>query len=992
MSDGIADIPFAEPARAEASLDAIFEEAPPELRASLLDALRVCGDPDTTLTRLERYLEACISAHTTLALMAGARRHLDMAITLLSQSHYLTDVVCRNPEYMLWLREEGALETTPARSVLREELLAEVRAAASFDARCKVLRRFHRRQILRIAARDLCVHAPLRAVTEDLSNLADAVLAAALESGETDLAAQFGNPQCRDGDGEASFAVLALGKLGGRELNFSSDIDLLMVYSAEGQTSGGASGSLANVEYFHKLTERIIKGISEQTVEGRVFRVDMRLRPHGRVGPLAISLDAAMEYYERSGEAWERQALIKTRPAAGDEDLGQLFIERARPFVYPRYFDDDTLEDILDVKRQTEAMTARRGTSGRSVKMGLGGIRDIEFTVQILQLLNGGRMEDLRTPNTLDALDVLGRHNLLRPFEATELASTYVFLRQAEHRLQIEGSQQRHELPSQPEALDRFARRLGYPSGPSLMAEYAERTEGIRRILDQFVTNKGGGHLWVAGLVNESYDAANGLARLAAMGFKDPEKARQELIHLYAGTDRRPHTLHVRQQFLAVAPALLEAVAKCPDPDDGLLRLGGVLSSLRAPGALYDLLDAYPQLSENLVILVSNSDFLGQFIVRDPGLFDLFGAQEVMRETPSREELEQRLDGLLNAYDPEAAVYRFHDGETLRIGMRDLFGHADVVEVGRELAMVADVCLAYALARAQEDTRRRFGDMPLHFAVLGLGKLGGRELGYGSDLDLVFVHEDLGAKSASMSPVEYFSAQAAHLIRTLKERTRYGTLYDVDARLRPDGNKGVLVVSAKRFEGYYAEEAQAWERLALVKVRAVAGDAAFAGRLVERAHALAFGRPLSQADLDHIDELRHKTATGVSELDLKKTEGGLFELEFLVRILQIQHGADAPSLRCPDVVGAAKALGELGILSGADIDALLDAYALFRRIENRIRMMHGRTGSVLPEDPAQREGLARRLGLTGDLAEMVRERQAWTHARYLAVLQNAATA
>ncbi|MDQ1256703.1 MAG: Bifunctional [glutamate--ammonia ligase]-adenylyl-L-tyrosine, partial [Candidatus Hydrogenedentes bacterium] len=483
-------IPFQNAATAESCLASILEEHRPGLATILAKALAETADPDVALVRLARFLEVSHNRGGELDLMTDAPRYAHLQCTIFDQSHFLTDIVYRNPEYMLWLWSDAQLDSARTRDELFDELTRCVSVFDAFDARCQAMRRFKRREILRIATRDIVKYVPLRSLTEDLSNLADAALEVAVRCGEEALRPRFGEPMNSGADGNAKrtgFVILAMGKLGGRELNFSSDIDLIFLYGDEGDTTGGRSGAIANAVYFQKLGEHVIKAISEQTDEDRVFRVDMRLRPNGRFGPLAIGIDSAVVYYERNGQAWERQALIKARPAAGDLELGAEFIERTRPFVFPRYFDDDTLQDILNVKRQTEAQVTQRGETEIDVKLGRGGIRDIEFTVQILQLLNGGKYPELRTPATLDAIHVLGQGDRLSAFEATALASNYNFFRRIEHRLQIEGSQQRHVLPDDPARLDVLARRLGYAAAEPFMKAYRERTEETRRILNRFV-------------------------------------------------------------------------------------------------------------------------------------------------------------------------------------------------------------------------------------------------------------------------------------------------------------------------------------------------------------------------------------------------------------------------------------------------------------------------------------------------------------------------
>ncbi|MBI5094093.1 MAG: bifunctional [glutamate--ammonia ligase]-adenylyl-L-tyrosine phosphorylase/[glutamate--ammonia-ligase] adenylyltransferase [Candidatus Hydrogenedentes bacterium] len=952
-----------------------------DLAENLSDALRNVHDAEMVLVRLEHFLDSCLDARSEFDAIATVPAYSRLLATIFSQSQFLTDIVCRNPEFMSWLWHESNLNQLPGRESMVSELLSQVRAVESFDHRCNTMRRFKRREILRIATRDIFAHAALASITEDLSNLADAALEAAIVCAHDNLTPRFGAP-----GSDCGFVVLAMGKLGGRELNFSSDIDLLFIYTDEGESTGGSAGALSHAEYFHKLGEQVIHAVSAQTGEGQVFRIDMRLRPHGRRGPLSVSLEAAIAYYELQGQAWERQAMIKARPAAGDLELGEHFIERTRPFVFPRYFDDETLEEIRSVKRQMEIQIEQRGETASEVKLGRGGIRDIEFTVQMLQLLNGGRFPELRTPNTLEAIRVLGDRNLLRPLDATMLAANYVFLRQVEHRLQIEGSQQRHVLPAQPEALDEFAGRLGYASGTSFMGHYRERAEATRRILDQFFATQGAGNLWVNDLLHPHADGSVGLSRLRALGFHDPERAREELRLLYSGPAEHPYGMRIRQQFTAIVPALLRALADSDDPDATLTRLGQVFMNLQAPGSVYDLLNWNPSLSGHLVTLVSNSEYLAEMLIRDPGLFESFGDSNTFDEAATRSEMESELEALSRAYDPSAAPYRLRDGHTLRIGMRDLIADVGVLQIGRELTQLAEVCLNHTVAAARAAAVQRYGQTKAAFAVLGLGKLGGGEMGYGSDLDLVFVYDKDRELECGLGANEYFAWVAQYIMRALKEPTRYGILYDIDARLRPDGKKGMLTISHSRLRQYYVEEAQAWERLALVKVRAVAGDDEFAKSVETEARAIAFGTPLTRESLDNIEEIRLKMVEAASPLDLKKHEGGLAEIEFTVRLLQLRHYPDYPELMEGNFAEALQALADYNLITWSNANALLTAYTVFRRIENRIRMMHGRPGTELYEDTDARADLAARLQIEGDLAEVVLYHKRVAHGIYVETL------
>ncbi|MDQ1257936.1 MAG: hypothetical protein QG656_2544, partial [Candidatus Hydrogenedentes bacterium] len=493
---------------------------------------------------------------------------------------------------------------------------------------------------------------------------------------------------------------------------------------------------------------------------------------------------------------------------------------------------------------------------------------------------------------------------------------------------------------------------------------------------------KAGGALPVTDLLDPRSEGEAGKAHLAALGFHEPDRAREELLRLCTGPRERPFGLHVRHRFAEITPALLDALAEMANPDDTLLRLGRILANLKAPGSLYDILKWNPGLSKHLATLVSNSEYLSEFLARDPGLFDMFGSGRAVTRGVTREELEQSLDELRAAFDSEAAPYRLRDGELLRIGMRELFDNITVLEVGYELTQLAEVVLSYALEQANAKVTHRYGAAEGAFAVLGLGKLGGREMGYGSDLDLVFVYDADAKTESGMAASEYYDAVASHTIRLLKDSTRYGRLYDIDARLRPDGNKGMLTMNDRRLAEYYATEAQAWERLALVKVRAVAGDADFGATVAQRARDIAFELPLTADPMEEVERIRRMIDENVSPLDLKKDVGGIAEIEFTVRLLQLRYAAQYPELKRGDVLGAIDVLAKNTLVDADTFGALTGAYLLFRKIENRIRMMHGRSGSALPESNEAQTDLARRLRIEGNLDEVVREHKEQAHAIY----------
>ncbi len=980
---------YSDPEQARQALETLAELAGKDFAEAVGRATLDTGDPLRSLVGMTRFVERCLSPKMEASLALASPRYLDMLTALFYQSRLMTDILCRNPEYASWLWEEAVLDRARTVDEMLGDLRRRLHSASGFADFSTALRRFSRRQILRIATREVWLHQPFASVAKDISNLADTAIAAAVEAAVIQLEPKYGKPMhaaagASEPPVEASFVVFGMGKLGGRELNFSSDIDLLFVYSDHGETTGGASGKINNEGYFNKLGELVIKAVSEPTREGIVFRVDMRLRPFGKIGPLATAFDQALDYYMNHGRAWERQALIKARPCAGDLKLGAALLDKLRPFIFPRYFDDATLEDIRQVKRQTEARTAEQGKTEREVKLGRGGIRDIEFTVQMLQLLNGGRWPDFRTKNTLEAIQALGERQSLSPFEAVALAQHYVFLRKVEHRLQIEGGQQVHALPEQADELDHFAGKLGYADGASFMRVYREHTGETRRILERFLASKGSGHLWVAELLDPQVADPAGLEKLTEAGFQDPARARAELLLLANGPEQNRYTREVAQYFAVITPALIEAFSTVPSPDTALLRLGQILAKLPAPGTLYDLLRCNPPLCRYLVTLIANSEYLCSILVRDISLLDLVGTPSAFATASTRESLESELAGLEHATHPEAAPYRLRDGEMLKVALRELVQGISVADVGDELTVLAEVILANALKKARAAIEERYGANPRKFAILALGKFGGREMGYGSDMDLVFVHEhsDEPGGPGAYSDTEYFPAIASHTLKSLKEPTRHGILYDIDARLRPDGSKGVLSITDRRLVQYYTEEAQPQERFALMKARAVAGDADFAAQIDQTARDIAFSMPLSIETLDRVEDLRAKMAAAAPRHDLKRREGGLAEVEYATRILQLQHVHAHPKLKWGGVFKALAHLKGQGLADPEDCDVLAEAYGFYRRIINRVRMMNGSSTSKLPVDDDARAQLAARLNIGGDIMEPIEKMRVAVHAAY----------
>lgn len=899
---------------------------------------------------------------------------------IFSQSPFVTDTLIHHPEYA----DEILSSQTLSRALTKQEwllyfgydyskisspseIISLLQSNHLFEGNDWNLRKImihfrqlHKKALLRITTRDIVEHQEVKSITEDLSNLADAHLELCFYLLSTYLKQQYGTPIKHDIEkGEkspSSFVILGLGKLGGRELNFSSDIDLLFIYDGDGETSGGHKGQITNREFFCKLGEQIIKFLSEHTEEGQIYRVDMRLRPYGKVGALAESLENSVEYYYQYGRAWERQALVKCRPCAADIELGNEFLEMMRPFIFPKFFDDKTLDDIHQTKLMAEKQVAEQGQTNYEVKLGKGGIRDIEFTVQLLQLLNGGRKPELRITNTIDVIYKLMANNYLKPFDAETLIRNYCFLREVEHRLQIEHGTQKHALPQDPKELDEFARRLGYISGEAFWRVYKEKTQEVRNILEQFIAVKASGHLWVYDLTSSQSDGKEGLNKLKEFGFKDVNSARDIFRLLANGPEDSPHSLHVRESFIEIIPYLCEEFRKTNSPDKSLAQFFSQLSQIKIPGVIYSFLKENHNLCSFFVTLTTRAPALSNIWIKEPGIIEVFLQEELIGQRVDADYLTSSLRELKKSAFPESAHYRLKDSEWLRIALGDLLGKFSIAEVCEQLTLLAEVILKDIAIISLEETKQKYGTSPFPFAVIGLGKIGGGEMTFGSDLDLIFVYDDEHINSTdkidttSISPSEYFADVSSRIIKKLKEPTRFGTLYDIDARLRPYGSKGVLAINWNQLKEYYEHEADIWEKMALMKARIIFEQGVMTTDISKILTKLAFYFPISREDVQKSENIRQKMVQQTSPNNLKKSEGGTAELEYIVRWWQRLKIEQCPELATSSVINALNILTDILPEHKEKWQFLKKTFGIYLQILNRYRLFTGVRSSTLSDE------------------------------------------
>ena len=849
-----------------------------------------------------------------------------------------------------------ALDAGMERPFTADEMRAALAAApaGTEDTLKRELRRLRRRVMLRTIARDLSGLAPLAEVVTTATSLAEVTLAHALARLDAQLGAQHGRPVGAESGREQQLHVVGMGKLGGAELNVSSDIDLVFIYAEDGETRG--PHAISNHEYFTRLGRRLIAALSEMTEDGYVFRVDMRLRPYGDGGPLVSSFDALQAYFITQGREWERYAWIKARVLTGDR--GAELMDQVRPFVYRRHLDYNAIAALRDLHRQIRTEVERKDIA-HNIKLGPGGIREIEFLTQVFQLIRGGREPELRAQPTLAVLPVLARKNLLPASAVTELTRAYGFLRALEHRLQYLDDQQTHDLP-RPDA-DRalVAEAMEFRDyGAFDAALAAERATVTRHFQEIFAASPEGGHA-LAHLWAEGADREKSIHSLAALGFRRPADVEQRLRSLRAGGRYREMSAASQAQLDRLVPLAIAAAASGEDPDAALERLLDLLEAVSRRGAYLALLIEYPHVLSRLAEMMSASPWAAQYLTAQPILLDELLDARALYEVPhwpsAARQLRSQMDGAAGDTERQMDILRhFKHAQTMRLLAQDLAGLLPLETLSDHLSDLACVVLEETL-RAAWPARQAHIAAP-RFAVIAYGKLGGKELGYASDLDLVFLYDD----PTPDAPVAY--ARYAQRINTwLTSLTSAGVLYDVDLRLRPDGAAGLLVSTFASYREYQMGKAWLWEHQALSRARFVAGDRAI-GTEFEALRVAVLRKEREPAALRReVAAMRQKMLDAHpnrSQLfDIKHDRGGLVDVEFAVQYLVLGY-AHAHRELTGNIGNLAllKLAASLGLIPEDRALAAHAAYRRFRQLQHSLRLKGEKYARI---DPQQVEREAR---------------------------------
>ncbi len=934
---------FRDPAAALAAIrrlyvDDLQRRALAKVFPQLGRACAVSADPDRAILNFERLVAALPNPSMFYYYLQEASDRLDLLVRVFTHSQALSDTLARNATYFHFLIAPETLKAPREKKWLAAELarlLMPIRLPAQ---KYDVVRHFRRRETLRIGTRDLVGRATVEETTRELSNLADVCLQAVYEIALEKLVAEFRVRGSR-------FTVIGMGKLGGQELNYSSDVDVIFVYGED----GNFTPTISHRQFYTKLAEEIVRAVGAKSDEGNIFRIDVRLRPEGSSGPLARSLESCENYYAEWGETWERMALVKARPVAGDAGLGSEFVEMVQPFVYARHAGTTIIQQMAVLKQRIEQEIVRDDQLTRHVKLGIGGIREIEFIVQSFQVLRGGRLPALRERSTLRALPALVKAKMLAETEAVTLADAYRFLRNVEHRLQMEMELQTHTIPDEEHALYRLARSLGFKTVDKFQAAQRTHTSGVRKIYES-----------VLAAAAESAPQVNvetiEVGKLT--GFADPLAAAKIFENLLHGSGFVHVSQRTQELFSRLFPLILEWSGKLADPDVALARFGKFVAAYGSRGLLYEMLVRNPKLGEMLLHVGDASRFFADTLAQEPELFDEVCSGVSLSEPKN---LDRMWDALLAARradtEPMETARVWKRSELLRIGIEDVMELVDTEQLHLEMTCLAEACLRFSLEQARAELRLK----RLPFVIIGLGKFGGKELGYGADLDVLFIGGKGDADQTEASKL------ASRVIDFMSRQTSAGKLFEVDARLRPDGESGPLASTAKAHRDYYIHRASLWERQALTKARFVAGDADSGEKFISALQDIVYGRALTAAEATKIRRMRERIETERGdqrhvELEFKTGPGGLIDVEFLIQALQLRHGHAHPQLRTVHTLAALNRLASLGQLDEEQCMELRSHYLFLRRIESVLRRVENTAVSRLPAEEGEQTLLAKRLG------------------------------
>ncbi len=950
-----------------------------------LDKLPKPFDTAMAQQKLADWRAQVTGAHAALAEMAARPDAEALMLAVFGNSPFLSACALKSPETLDLLMARGP-------DVAMAELVLDLRTILpTIDAQdpfMRALRQARTKVALITGLADISGAWSLEQVTTALSDFAELavdhavahILRARMTAGDLEWTLEKDSPATPDLGRSAGYIVLGMGKLGGRELNYSSDVDLIVLFDTEVIRYVGRRDAH---DCFIRMTRDLVKLLQERTADGYVFRVDLQLRPDPGATPVAISADAAEIYYQSVGLNWERAAMIKARPVGGDLDAGRGFLDRIKAFVWRKHLDYVALEDIHAMKARIHSHHRHQGirVAGQDVKLGPGGIREIEFFVSAHQLISGGRTPELRVKQTIAGLEVLRGLGTISDADAAELTGAYRFLRTVEHRLQMTRDEQTHKVPDKPEGVAALAVFLGYATLADFEADMLRHLGNVRRRYDDMFSDAhtlSEDERW-SRLFDAAEPSAEMLGDIAALGFESPEAVVEMVRSWSTGRFRALRTERARALLKILIPVILDAFGKTAEPTKALQRFNDFLSKLPSGVQLLTLFQANPKLLELVAEILGTAPALSDFLAHNHLLLDSVLSPGFMTRLPGERELEQDLDRALSAaadfQDVMDLSRRWANERKFQIGVQLLHGIISAADAAAAHTALAEAVVRGMLAPVEEDFARRHGRVPGGgLAIVAMGSFGGSEMTFTSDMDLIFIYRTPGPDAASDGdrslPVsQYYRRLGQRVINALTALTGEGRLYEVDMQLRPSGRAGPLAVTVETFETYQRSQAWLWEHMALTRARPVAGPLDLMADIDSLIHSvLAMPRDPDRVLFTVADMRRRLAAEFGTEnpWSVKHVRGGLLDLEFIAQYLQLCHGIGDPGLFSPRTPVAFDNILGAGLIPSALVDELKRAWVLMDSIRGFSRQTLG--GDFDPAQhasPALLGALTRSTGFSG---------------------------
>ncbi|MGC8740269.1 MAG: bifunctional [glutamate--ammonia ligase]-adenylyl-L-tyrosine phosphorylase/[glutamate--ammonia-ligase] adenylyltransferase [Candidatus Sumerlaeaceae bacterium] len=998
----------------ERALDAIkgnqrAEDPSGKMLRVIVKAMFRTPHPAGALVLFERYFSALPERDEFVRRLESAPQAEQILAAVFGFSEFLSNVLIREPELLWWLAQPGELQSDKPREMFFQGAEQHVAPYETFEERHIALCQWRNRELLRVGVRDVLRLATIEQVTREISDIAHACVHVAAQTAWEELVERYGVPLVESGlqpTHPAGMCVLGMGKLGGRELNFSSDIDLIFIYDAEGETTGQTSPSrkgvrISNHEFFNKMGEKIVKFLSARGPAGTLFRVDMRLRPEGKSGPLARSFESLVNYLEQQARDWERLAYLKARVLTGPAPLRARLYQVMQQFVYDKAEPRRIINEIEKLKLMIDREVLLSDTYHREVKRGYGGIREIEFIIAAMQIIYGQQHPALRVRNIFLAIDRLADVNVLPRQEAEFYLRSYEFLRLVEHRLQMAAEHQTHTLPASEDELEILAKRCHFSDVQEFQERYREVTHGVHerftRFFERDIEKEARELQDVLILLDDNAAPEEALAVLSRYGIASEHSLR--LIRDLAFGTREVFIAAQGQQFFEqMLPSLLRLIARAPLPVRVLSHFQSFMLAVRGITYYYELIAQHPDILRLLVMLFGTSDYFSEVLVSHPEFFDAILGSRLVHEQSVPEVVDSRLREMVGKKGPwehrAVALRRAVKFEQLITALRFILGLRPLADIAEQLSIVADKALrvAYELAveryveRLQAENNAPRVAVELFLAgdsvpmtILAFGKYGGRELSFFGDLDIVYVWNDLDAKARTNSPAsggQVFQF-IDHFVYTVTENLREGRLFALDARLRPHGRNSPLVTPLSQYLEYMRTEADVWELMAFTRARVVLGDTKLLQRLAEcaRERLAAFSAEQIRARvLDMRARLEQSVTTSDRErCEYKRSAGGLIDVEFLLQYWALQTQYPFTALQSASYLHqfAERSAGPPWCATD-DWNRLGQNYTFLRQVDATVRIMTRESAGRLPADPTVADGVARFLG--DDDIEMLRQR------------------